>query len=150
MITVEKFASSTSKLNLQGPVAVVRECAPEAGQVVVVRAKTENPFYPDLELTDGSFSRIRVGDVIAGVLGGRQALRGFVGYAPYRVRAGETLHLLNMGGVIGRCIGGHKDLGDAIQLELLGCVVKGKKLLNIRDSALPEVEVLGQSKPCDW
>lgn len=147
MITPTKFASSTAKLGLNGPLQYIRECAPEAGQVVIVRAKTENPFYPDLELVDGSFSKINAGDVIAGVLGGRQALRGFVGYAPYRVRAGETLHLLNMGGVIGRCIGGHKDLGDAIEVELIGCVVRGRKLLNIKETALPEVEVLGVSKP---
>lgn len=146
-VKIDKFASSTSKLPLPEWLTVVREAAPEAGQVVVVRAKTENPFYPDLELRDGTYSRIQAGDVIAGVLGGRQALRGFVGYAPYRVRVGETLHLLNLGGVIGRCIGGHKDLGDAIEVELVGCVVKGKKLLNIQDAALPEVEVLGESKP---
>ncbi len=147
MITPAKFASSTAKLGLSGPLQFVRECSPEAGQVVIVRAKTENPFYPDLELVDGSFSKISAGDVIAGVLGGRQALRGFVGYAPYRVRAGETLHLLNMGGVIGRCIGGHKDLGNAIEVELIGCVVRGRKLLNIKETALPEVEILGVSKP---
>ncbi len=147
MIRIDKFASSTSKLALPESLEVVPEAMPEAGQVVVVRAKTENPFYPDLELADGSYSHIRAGDVIAGVLGGRQALRGFVGYAPYRVRAGETLHLLNLGGVIGRCIGGHKDLGDAIEVEFLGCAVRGQKLLNIKEAALPEVEVLGESKP---
>lgn len=147
MITPDKFASSTSKLGLSGPLQFVREGSPEAGQVVIVRAKTENPFYPDIELADGTFSRIKVGDVFCGVLGGRQALRGFVGYAPYRVHAGETLHLLNMGGVIGRCIGGHKDLGNPIELELIGLVVRGRKLLNINQAALPEVEILGESKP---
>jgi len=147
MITPDKFASSTSKLGLTGPLQFVRECAPEAGQVVIVRAKTENPFYPDLELADGSFSKINVGDVIVGVLGGRQALRGFVGYAPYRVRAGEILHLLNLGGVIGRFVGGHKDLGEPIQVEVIGCAVRGRKLLNIKQAALPEVEILGESKP---
>jgi hypothetical protein len=147
VIEVTKFASSTAKLGLSGPLAVVRDCSPEAGQVVIVRAKTENPNYPDLELADGTYSRIRAGDVIAGVLGGRQALRGYVGYAPYRVRAGESLHILNLGGVIGRFVGGVKDLGDPIEVEVIGCAVKGKKLLNIRQAALPEVEILGESKP---
>ncbi len=146
-VQVDKFASSTIRLGLSNPVEMTKDCVPDAGTVVIVRALGENPSYPDLELADGSYGRIRTGDVIAGVLGSRQALRGFVGYAPYKVAAGDRLNLLNLGGVVGRCIDGHKDLGEAIGVEVLGCAAKGKRVLNIRDAALEEIPLLGPSKP---
>jgi hypothetical protein len=147
MIQVHKFASVTSKLSLDDSVEVVTDCLPDAGQVVIVRAKGENPNYPDIELKDRSFSKIQAGDIIAGALGSRQALKGFVGYAPYRLRAGETLQILNMGGVMGRCVGGASDLGNPIDVEVLGCAVKEGKLVNVKDVSFPEVEVPGSSKP---
>jgi len=146
-VIVDKFASSTLKLELANPIDVAREGPAESGTVVIVRALTENPNYPDLELVDGSLSRIKAGDVIAGVLGSRQALRGFVGYAPYKLRAGDRLSLLNLGGVIGRCIDGHRDLGEAVQVEVLGCAMRGKTALNLRQAALPPVPLPTLTKP---
>jgi len=146
-VTVDKFASSTYRLDLANPVELAKECAAEPGTVVVVRALTENPNYPDLELADGRLERIRAGDVIVGVLGSRQALRGFVGYSPYKLRPGDRLNLLNLGGVIGRCIDGHKDLGQAVQVEVLGCAARGRAVLNLKQAALPPVPVLAPTKP---
>jgi hypothetical protein len=141
-IDVARFASVTSPLELSGPVEVQKQGTTEPGQLVVVRALTENTFYPDLELVSGERVRIRKGDVIAGVLGSRQALRGFVGYAPYRVSAGDKLHLLNLGGVIGRFVSGHKDLGDPIRVEVIGVSKR-----NLREAALPKVEMLTHAPP---
>ena len=141
-IEVGRFASVTSPLKVSNPVEVHRTGSADAGQLVVVRALTENPLYPELELAGGERVTIRKGDVIAAVLGSRQALRGFVGYAPYRVAAGDTLHLLNLGGVVGRYVSGHKDLGEPVQVEVLG-VSKH----NLRESALPKVDVLAEAKP---
>lgn len=146
-VDVTKFASLTRRLELSSPVEVMKTFAPEAGTVVAVEALSENPQYPDLELIDGTYSKVCVGDTLIGVLGSRQALRGFVGYAPYRAEAGETLHLLNMGGVIGRFVDGHPDLGEAIRVKLLGAVAKGRKPLHLRDVALPPVDILGATKP---
>jgi hypothetical protein len=111
------------------------------------RALSENAEYPDVELADGSFSRVRAGDLIAGVLGSRQALRGYVGYAPVKASVGDRLQILNLGGVIGRCIDGHADLGPAVDVEVLGAVVRHRKPVTLRDVALPEVPVLGATKP---
>jgi hypothetical protein len=146
-VQVDTFASVTARLGLANPVEITKECVADPGTVVVVRALAENPMYPDLERIDGTFAPVKTGQIIAGALGSRQALRGFVGYTPYKLAAGDSLHLLNLGGVIGRCIGGHKDLGDAVPVEVLGCVVKGKRVANIRDAALPGVSVLGRTKP---
>ncbi len=141
-IDVARYASATAPLGLSGPLEVRRQAPAEVGQVVAVRALTENAFYPDLELVTGERVPIRKGDLLAGVLGSRQALRGFVGYAPYRVAAGDRLHVLNLGGVIGRCVGGPRDLSEPVQVELLGISPK-----NLRDVALPRVEVLAQARP---
>lgn len=141
-LEVAKFASSTSPLGLTNPVEVLPEGPSEVGQLVVVRALTENPFYSDLELTTGERVRIRRGDVIAGILGTRQALRGFVGYAPYRLAAGERVHVLNLGGVVGRYVSGPRELGEPAQAEVLGISPR-----NLREVALPRVDVLVRSKP---
>jgi hypothetical protein len=141
-IDVAKFASATAPLALAGPLEVQKQASTEVGQVVVVRALSENPFYPDLELASGERSAIRKGDVIAGVLGSRQALRGYVGYAPYRVAAGDRLQILNLGGVIGRYVSGHKDLGDPVQVEVLGVSKR-----TLREAALPKVDVIAHAKP---
>jgi hypothetical protein len=141
-IAIGKFASVTSPFRLAGPVEVHRTGAAEAGQLVVVRALTENPLYPDLEQVGGDRAPIKKGDVLAAVLGSRQALRGFVGYAPYRIAAGDKLHVLNLGGVVGRYVSGHKDLGEPVQVEVLGIAKR-----NLREVALPRVDVLAQAKP---
>ena len=141
-IDVQKFASSTRPLGLSSPVEVKEGVSPEAGQLVVVRALSENPHYPDLELGNGERARIRKGDVIAGILGSRQALRGFVGYAPYRLAKGDLLHILNLGGVIGRFVSGLKSLGEPAQVEVLGISDR-----NLKEVALPRVDVLADAKP---
>ena len=146
-VTADKFASSTFRLGLENPVEITRDCVSDSGTVVAVRALTENPNYPDLELADGRIERIKAGDIIVGVLGSRRALRGFVGYAPYKLSAGDRLNLLNLGGVIGRCIDGHKDLGEAIQVEVLGCVVRRKTILNLDQASLTPMPLVSITKP---
>jgi hypothetical protein len=141
-IAVDKFASSTAPLRLSGPVEVHDKAMPEAGQLVVVKTLTENPLYPDIELPTGERAPLKKGDILAGVLGSRQALRGFVGYSPYRLRTGDTLQILNLGGVIGRYVSGHKDLGEPANVEVLGISPR-----NLKEVALPAVPVLGQAKP---
>lgn len=141
-IEVKHIASAASPLHVTNPVEVSRNGSVEAGQLVVVRALSENPKYADLEIPGGGRVPIKKGDIIAGILGSRQALRGFVGYAPYRLAAGDKLHVLNLGGVIGRYVSGHKDLGEPVQVEVLGISKK-----NLKEAALPKVDVLGEAKP---
>jgi hypothetical protein len=141
-IEVSKFASVTSPLMVENPVEVHRQGSADAGQLVVVRALTENPLYPELELVGGGRASVKKGDLIAAALGSRQALRGFVGYAPYRIASGDKLHILNLGGVVGRYVSGHKDLGEPVLVEVLGISKR-----NLREAALPRVDVLAQAKP---
>jgi hypothetical protein len=149
VIEADKIGSAVSPLDLKKTVAVVRGVhEPRAGDVVVVRALTDSATYNQLELPTGRLAKINPGDVMIGVLGRRRALKGFVGDVPEIVKAGDTLHLLNMGGVIGRCTGHHSSLSDAISVEVLGlaCDESGR-VLNIADSALPLRERLDQTAP---
>jgi hypothetical protein len=101
-----------------------------------------------LELPTGRLAKINPGDVLIGVLGRRRALKGFVGDVPSTVDAGDQLHLLNMGGVIGSCTGHHSSLSDAIKVEVIGLAANEMAgILNIADAALPRVTSLGETAP---
>jgi hypothetical protein len=149
VVEADKIGSATSPLELSKTLAVVTErVGVRAGDVVVVRALTESATYNQLELVTGRLAKINPGDVIAGVLGSRRALKGFVGDVPETVAAGDELHLLNMGGVIGLCTGHHSSLSDAIRVEVVGLVYdEGARVRNIGDAALPLREHLGASAP---
>ncbi len=149
VVEADKMGSATSPLGLSKTLAVVAErVSVRAGDAVVVRALTESATYNQLELVSGRLAKINPGDVLAGVLGSRRALKGFVGDVPETVAAGDELHLLNMGGVIGLCKGHHSSLSDAIRVEVVGLVADADGLVrNIGDAALPLQERLGASAP---
>jgi hypothetical protein len=149
ILEVDKIGSAVSPLGLTKKVAIVKETnAPQAGDVVVVRALSESVTYGNLELPSGRLAKINRNDVLLGVLGKRRALKGFVGDVPESITAGDKLHLLNMGGVIGICKGHHSSLSDAIEVEVLGvaCNEIGT-ILNIADNALQPTDFLERSAP---
>ncbi len=124
VLEADKIGSATSPLNLTKTVSVIDEnTAPKAGDVVVVRALSESVTYGNLELPNGRLAKINRNDILLGVLGKRRALKGFVGDVPDTIKAGDKLHLLNMGGVIGICKGHYSMLSDAIEVEVLGIAV---------------------------
>jgi hypothetical protein len=163
--TVDKIGSAVSPLNPKKQINVVdRNDAPRVGDVVVVRALSESVTYGNLELPSGRLAKINCNDILLGVLGKRRALKGFVGDVPESVTAGDRLHLLNMGGLIGVCKGHHSSLSDAIEVEVLGIAVNGgerdtemrgdedtepllPRALNIADGALRPTDFLGDSAP---
>jgi hypothetical protein len=149
IVDADKIGSATSPLALSKTVAVTDTVfQPRAGDVVAVRALTDSATYNMLELPTGRLAKINPGDVLLGVLGRRRALKGFVGDVPPTLNAGDQLHLLNMGGVIGLCTGHHSSLGDAIRVEVIGVVCDEEgQALNIADAALPLRSTLGATAP---
>ena len=124
ILEADKIGSATSPLNLAKTISVIDETnQPKTGDVVVVKALSESVTYGNLELTSGRLAKINRGDVLIGVLGKRRALKGFVGDVPESIKTGDKLHLLNMGGVIGVCLGHHSSLSDAIEVEVLGICI---------------------------
>ena len=138
-LTADKIGSATSPAGVGRTVSVSKERRQAAvGDVVAVRAISESHTYGNLELPSGRLAKINAGDVILGVLGERMALKGFVGTLPETVAAGDRLHLLNMGGVIGECKGHHSSLSDAIEVKVIGTVCDDLGLpVNIADNSIP-------------
>src|SRR6059058_2923653 len=123
VVEADKIGSVVSGLSLQRTLAVTgTRRSVKKGDVVAVRALTDSATYNQLELPTGRLAKINPGDCFVGVLGRRRALKGFVGDVPETIGAGDELHLLNMGGVIGRCTGHHSSLSDAIKVEVVGLV----------------------------
>lgn len=149
ILEADKIGSATSPLDLARTVLVTDGPAkPRAGDVVVVRALTDSATYNMLELPSGRLAKINPGDLLIGVLGRRRALKGFVGDVPETIKAGDRLHLLNMGGVIGFCTGHHSSLSDAISVEVMGLLAdETGRLRNIADAALPVRTQLGETAP---
>ncbi|HVQ39718.1 MAG TPA: hypothetical protein VMS31_19415, partial [Pyrinomonadaceae bacterium] len=149
IIEADKIGSATSPLGLSKTAELLPSSgSPRAGDVVVVRALTDSATYNMLELPSGRLAKINPGDMLIGVLGRRRALKGFVGDVPPTINAGDKLHLLNMGGVIGKCTGHHSSLSDAIEVEVIGLAAgENGEVRNIGSAALPLVTSLGETAP---
>ena len=148
-VRVDKIASVTSLVPLSANELDIcpQLPRPKSGDLVVVRVISENKNYNQLELVHGRLAKIQSQDVLVGVLGARRALKGFVGEVPGRLEEGDQLHLLNMGGVIGRCTGFHHELGGPIRVEFLGGVLIRGRQANLSDWAIPTVRSLTHSAP---
>ena len=144
LVRVDKIASSTTNLNLANDLEIIPTLGtghpPRAGDAVVVRTLTDNATYNTIELVSGRMAKMNPGDLIAGVLGYRRALKGFVGDVPEHIAAGDHLHILNLGGLIGRCLGHHHGLNDAIKVEVIGMPIRNGAPLNIRENAIPPLD----------
>jgi hypothetical protein len=136
-IRPHKIASVVSRLALPPEVEISRMIDARPGQVLAVRALEEKRVYDVVELTTGRMAHISKGDVLLGALGRRDALRGFVGRVPESIRAGDTLHVLNLGGLLGQVVSENRDVGHPLRVEVLGMVLQGGHGANIADAALP-------------
>jgi hypothetical protein len=122
-IHLDKIASSTKNVALSSVVVVGSDIPAVAGSIVAVRVLDEKSTYNQIENVHGRMMTYRQGDVVAGVLGARQALRGYSGVVPERVRPGDLLHLLNLGGVIGQCTSSNPEVGPPARVEVLGSIL---------------------------
>jgi hypothetical protein len=120
---IDKVASATANVPIRRDARISEQMIAREGYVIAVRIKTEKNVYNQLEDPHGRMMTLHAGDVIAGVLGHRNALHGYSGVVPESVRAGDTLQILNLGGVIGRCTSQNPDVGKPFDAEVLGGVL---------------------------
>ena len=150
-ITADRIASSAGPCRLGEQVDVSAYVVASEGYCVAVRALDSKETYNQIETQDGLFHTISKGDVIVGALGERQALKGYSGRVPRQIAVGETLNILNMGGIVGRCTSDHPDLGPALRVEVLGAVVVERngqtEHARIQDHAIDPVYALTASAP---
>ena len=70
---------------------------------------------------------------------------------PRHITAGDTLHVLNLGGLVGECTAAHPDLGPALPVEVLGAVMVQRNdewvHARIQEDALEMVHRLDTSVP---
>jgi len=135
-IRPHKVGSVCTRLQLPPEVEISRMVEARVGQVVVVKALEEKAVYDQIEVVGGRLAHVGKGDVIVGALGRRDALRGFQGVVPAQVRAGDTIHLLNLGGVIGQAVSENRDFGHPLRCEVLGMAMRNGRGMNVADAAL--------------
>lgn len=153
-IKVDKIASSTRNARLKHEVFLSPELTAAEGYIIAARVLNEKSTYNTLELLSGRMSRLCRGDLIAGVLGMRNALRGYSGIVPKQVSVGDELQILNLGGVCGICTSENPELGAPINIEVLGAVLHFPSFTervgspaNIMTGALAQQKALLGAKP---
>ena len=122
-IRLDRIASSTRNARLEREVIVGDRIEAREGYVLAVRLLNDKSAYNTLEDPTGRMIRLHRGDVLAGTLGTRRALRGYAGAVPEAIAVGDRLHVLNLGGVLGRCTAENPDLGPPFEAEVLGAVL---------------------------
>jgi len=122
-VWIDKIASSTLNVGLRREVRVQDSIVARSGYVVAGRICGEKAVYNQLEDVHGRLVTLHDGDVVAGVLGHRNALHGYSGYVPETVRPGDRLQMLNMGGVIGACTSQNPEVGKPFDVEIIGAVL---------------------------
>ena len=121
-VWLDKIASATGNVPLRRDARLSKAIVAREGYVVAGRIVGEKTAYNQLEDLHGRLVVLHDGDVIAGVLGSRNALHGYSGVTPTQVAVGDRLQLLNLGGVIGECTSVNPDVGMPFDVEILGGV----------------------------
>ena len=120
---VDKIASVAQHNALGAELRLSAEIPCEEGVLVAARVLNNKSRYNQLELTSGRMATLNQGDVIVGALGHRKALRGYSGHLPTALQPGDTIQILNIGGVLGICDSANPDVGPPFDCEVLGTVL---------------------------
>ena len=153
-IRLDRISSSTKNASLPREVIVGDEIVAEEGYVLAVRILEDKSSYNTIEDPTGRMLSLRAGDVLAGTLGARRALRGYAGVVPERIAVGDVLHVLNLGGILGRCTSANPDIGPPFQAEVLGAILAFPELgdrvgrpAHIKDHGIPPADRLESTVP---
>ncbi|MCZ7586149.1 MAG: hypothetical protein M5R36_24070 [Deltaproteobacteria bacterium] len=153
-LKLDRITSATRNAALSRDVLISPQIRATEGYVVAARVLSDKVTYNEIEDVSGRLIRLRAGDVLAGVLGRRRALKGYAGEVPESISVGDTLQLLNMGGIIGRCTSYVDELGLPFDVEILGAVLRipaaGDRVgepADILHGAIPQAEELRPNLP---
>lgn len=153
-IRLDRIGSATRNAHLDRDVVIGTEIVCREGYLLAVKIRGNKPVYNQVEDVHGRMVPLRDGDVLAGVLGSRRALRGYAGEVPESLAPGAIVHVLNLGGVLGTCTSINPEVGPPFEAEVLGAVLAfppgGDRLgrpAHIRDGAIPPAESLTLRAP---
>ena len=122
-VVVDKIASVAQHNDLGLELRLSKDIPCEEGVLVAARVLNSKSRYNQLELTSGRMATVNQGDVVVGALGHRKALRGYSGHLPKKLKVGDTIQILNIGGVLGICDSANPDVGAPFDCEVLGTVL---------------------------
>ena len=123
-VVVDKVASVTQGCALGRELRISADILCEEGIVLVVEILTSKNTYNVLELTSGRMAKVSKGDIVVGALGHRNALFGYSGHIPPTLKVGDTIQMLNIGGVLGICDSANPDRGKPFDCRVLGAVLQ--------------------------
>jgi hypothetical protein len=153
-VRLDRIASSTRNAGLTPEVIVGNEITAAEGFVLAVRIREDKSIYNTVEDVTGRMLSLRGGDVLAGTLGARRALRGYAGVVPGAIAVGDILDVLNLGGILGRCTSANPEIGPPFKAEVLGAILAFPELgdrigrpAHIRDHAVPPSDRLDATVP---
>lgn len=122
-ITADKIASVAEHNELGRELRLDSKIPAAEGVLVACEVLNNKSRYNVLELTSGRMAAVKRGDIIVGALGFRNALFGYSGHLPQKVEPGDTLQMLNIGGVLGVCDSVNPELGEPFNCKVLGAVL---------------------------
>jgi hypothetical protein len=153
-LKLDRISSSTRNAHLSTEVIVGPEIVAAEGYLLAVRILNDKSTYNTVEDLSGRMVSLRAGDVLAGTLGNRRALRGYAGMVPDAIETGDTIEVLNLGGILGRCTSINPDIGPPFQAQVLGAILAFPALgdrvgrpAHIRDHAVPPSDTLDTNIP---
>jgi hypothetical protein len=153
-VRLDRIASSTRNAGLTPEVIVGDEIIAAEGYVLAVRILEDKSSYNTVEDITGRMLSLRSGDILAGTLGTRRALRGYAGVVPAQIEVGDRIDVLNLGGILGRCTSATAEVGRPFEAEVLGAVLAFPELgdrvgrpAHIRDHAVPPADQLESPTP---
>ena len=153
-VRLDRISSSTRNAGLSPEVMVGNEITAAEGFVLAVRIREDKATYNTIEDVTGRMLSLRAGDVLAGTLGARRALRGYAGKVPETIAVGDVLDVLNLGGILGCCTSANPEIGTPFKAEVLGAVLTFPELADrigrpahIMDHAVPPSDRLEATIP---
>jgi hypothetical protein len=153
-VRLDRISSSTRNAHLSSEVMVGPQIVCAEGYVLAVRVLGDKSTYNTVEDLTGRMISLRAGDVLAGTLGNRRALRGYAGVVPEALAPGDRIEVLNLGGILGHCTSINPDIGPPFQAEVLGAILTFPELgdrvgrpAHIRAHAIPPADRLESPVP---
>jgi len=158
-IHVNKIGSVTRNIPTHSMVTLTDKINSRAGAVIAARIINDKNTYNQLEDINGRLIKLNSKDIILGALGHRNALQGYEGMVPKSLNVGDTINILNIGGVLGICNSHNSSVGQPFEIEVLGQLLvfteigsrkgkpafiqMGKTSLNDFTSKIPVIYIAG-------
>ncbi len=153
-VRLDRISSSTRNAHLSTEVIVGPEIVAAEGYLLAVKILEDKSTYNTVEDLSGRMVSLRAGDVLAGTLGNRRALRGYAGVVPENIEVGDVIEVLNLGGILGRCTSINPDIGPPFKAQVLGAILAFPELgdrvgrpAHIRNHAVPTADRLESEVP---